>query len=342
MPVSLVGLALAAPAAPSGTPRLNAWRPAVAVGCVTSTSSLAGQRVDDRDADAVQAAGDLVAAAAELAAGVQHGEHHLDRRACSSAGCGVDRDAAAVVDRPGRRRRPAASRRSGRSGRPSPRRRSCRRPPTRGGAGRARRSSRCTCPGACGPPRGPRAPGSRRRRTCRPRPRGPRSPESSFGRGSADELVREGRGRQARVGAGLGGCRRASLRPRAILFTSAHIEGRPRNGERPLPVYPVQGPDPGCRPPEGASATRRAPISGLPGRSGAAAQGDGSGPHTRPRPRRSALSGPVDRPLAPSGSAVGVARTPAVTDRPRPALPLGPCGPSTSIDGDRAVARAPR
>ena len=39
------------------------------------------QRVDDRDADAVQAAGDLVAAAvAELAAGVQDGQHDLDGR----------------------------------------------------------------------------------------------------------------------------------------------------------------------------------------------------------------------------------------------------------------------
>ncbi len=37
-----------------------------------------GQRVDDRGADAVQATGDLVAAAAELAAGVQLGEHELD------------------------------------------------------------------------------------------------------------------------------------------------------------------------------------------------------------------------------------------------------------------------
>ena len=35
------------------------------------------ERVDDRDADAVQAAGDLVAAAAELAAGVQHRQHDL-------------------------------------------------------------------------------------------------------------------------------------------------------------------------------------------------------------------------------------------------------------------------
>jgi hypothetical protein len=42
------------------------------------------QRVDDRDADAVQAAGHLVAAAvAELAAGVQDGEHDLDRRAAA-------------------------------------------------------------------------------------------------------------------------------------------------------------------------------------------------------------------------------------------------------------------
>ena len=41
----------------------------------TSTSSRAGERVDHRDADAVQAAGDLVAAAAELAAGVEHGQH---------------------------------------------------------------------------------------------------------------------------------------------------------------------------------------------------------------------------------------------------------------------------
>ena len=40
---------------------------------------LLGQRVDDRHADAVQAAGDLVAAAvAELAAGVQDREHDLD------------------------------------------------------------------------------------------------------------------------------------------------------------------------------------------------------------------------------------------------------------------------
>ena len=48
------------------------------------------QRVDDRDADAVQAAGDLVAVVVELAAGVEHGQHDLGRRpaarACMSTG----------------------------------------------------------------------------------------------------------------------------------------------------------------------------------------------------------------------------------------------------------------
>ena len=46
------------------------------------------ERVDDRDADAVQAAGDLVAAAvAELAAGVQGGQHDLGGGLASSFGC---------------------------------------------------------------------------------------------------------------------------------------------------------------------------------------------------------------------------------------------------------------
>ena len=38
------------------------------------------QRVDDRDADAVQTARDLVAVVVELAAGVQHGQHDFRRR----------------------------------------------------------------------------------------------------------------------------------------------------------------------------------------------------------------------------------------------------------------------
>ena len=60
----------------------------------------ARQRVDDRDADAVQAAGDLVALAAELAAGVEHREHDLGRGLVGILGVRVDRDAPAVVDDP--------------------------------------------------------------------------------------------------------------------------------------------------------------------------------------------------------------------------------------------------
>ncbi len=54
------------------------------------------QRVDDRSADAVQAAGYLVASAAEFAAGVQH---RIDDLESGSARLGLDvhRDAAAVV-----------------------------------------------------------------------------------------------------------------------------------------------------------------------------------------------------------------------------------------------------
>ena len=55
-----------------------------------------GQRVDDRDADAVQTTGDLVAAAAELAAGVEHRQRHRERRHLLAGG-GVGGDAAPVV-----------------------------------------------------------------------------------------------------------------------------------------------------------------------------------------------------------------------------------------------------
>ena len=60
----------------------------------------ARQRVHDRHADAVEPAGDLVALAAELAAGVEHGEHDLGRRLVLVVGVVVDRDAAAVVVHP--------------------------------------------------------------------------------------------------------------------------------------------------------------------------------------------------------------------------------------------------
>ena len=54
------------------------------------------QRVDDRHADAVQAAGHLVAVVVELAAGVQHGQHDFGRRLAALVE--IDRNAAAVVD----------------------------------------------------------------------------------------------------------------------------------------------------------------------------------------------------------------------------------------------------
>ena len=55
-----------------------------------------GERVDHRDADAVEAAGDLVAAAAELAAGVEHRQGHRERGHVLARGR-VGRDAATVV-----------------------------------------------------------------------------------------------------------------------------------------------------------------------------------------------------------------------------------------------------
>ena len=58
----------------------------------------ARQRVDDGHADAVQTAGDLVALAAELPAGVQHREHDLRARLVGVLGVRVDGDAAPVVD----------------------------------------------------------------------------------------------------------------------------------------------------------------------------------------------------------------------------------------------------
>ena len=78
VPVSLVGSPLSSVVLRRAALVLLA--PDVAVAADLDVQQLR-QRVDDRDADAVQAAGDLVAAAvAELAAGVQDGEHDLDRR----------------------------------------------------------------------------------------------------------------------------------------------------------------------------------------------------------------------------------------------------------------------
>ena len=58
-----------------------------------------GQRIDDRHADAVQPAGNLVAVLVELAAGVQLGHHDLGRRALQFVVVlDVGRNAAAIVD----------------------------------------------------------------------------------------------------------------------------------------------------------------------------------------------------------------------------------------------------
>ena len=95
VPVSLVASPLARSAC--GAPRSYSWRPDVALAADLDDQRLA-ERVDHRDADAVQAAGDLVAAAvAELAAGVQDGEHDLDGRPALLLH-DPDRDAGAVVD----------------------------------------------------------------------------------------------------------------------------------------------------------------------------------------------------------------------------------------------------
>ena len=55
-----------------------------------------GERVHDRDADAVQTAGNLVAVVVELAAGMEHGQHDFGGRL--AAGVLIDGNAAAVVD----------------------------------------------------------------------------------------------------------------------------------------------------------------------------------------------------------------------------------------------------
>ena len=58
---------------------------------------LVGQRIDDRDADAVQAARGRVDLAVELAARMQRGEDDLQRRLVLELGMRIDRHAAAIV-----------------------------------------------------------------------------------------------------------------------------------------------------------------------------------------------------------------------------------------------------
>ncbi len=56
-----------------------------------------GERIRDRDADAVQAARGLVDLGLELAAGVQRAHDHFERRLVAEFGMRIDRDAAAIV-----------------------------------------------------------------------------------------------------------------------------------------------------------------------------------------------------------------------------------------------------
>ena len=64
----------------------------------TSTIGLGRQRVDDADADAVEAAGGAVRLALELTARVEGGHDDLERGLARIFGMRVDRDAAAVVE----------------------------------------------------------------------------------------------------------------------------------------------------------------------------------------------------------------------------------------------------
>jgi hypothetical protein len=63
----------------------------------TSTSRSLGQRVDHRNADAMQAAGCLVDLGIELAAGVQRRHDDFQRRLVLEFRVRIDRDAAAIV-----------------------------------------------------------------------------------------------------------------------------------------------------------------------------------------------------------------------------------------------------
>ena len=82
--------------APSSVPAAVALAPQAAVARHLDLERIR-QRVDDRDADAVQPARGLVGVAAEFAARMQHRQDDLERRFLGKAGMRIDRDAAAVV-----------------------------------------------------------------------------------------------------------------------------------------------------------------------------------------------------------------------------------------------------
>ena len=81
-------------------PERNAAREFLAVVTLVDRDihlQLLGERVDDRDADAVQSAGGLIGAGVELAARVQHGHHDLERRLVLHLGMHADGNAAPIV-----------------------------------------------------------------------------------------------------------------------------------------------------------------------------------------------------------------------------------------------------
>ena len=114
------------------------------------------QGVDDRHADAVQAAGDRVGLLVELAAGVQLGQHDLDGRDLlllvdlhgDAAAVVGDLDPAVGEDRDGDARAALAGEVLVDG--------VVDHLPDEVVQARGHRWSRCTCPGACGRPRGPR------------------------------------------------------------------------------------------------------------------------------------------------------------------------------------------
>jgi hypothetical protein len=81
---------------PSGMPRRERLFPLEAVAPDGDVQNVR-QGVDDRDADAVQAARGLIGLARELPARVQHGHDDFQRRLARMFGVGIDRNATAVV-----------------------------------------------------------------------------------------------------------------------------------------------------------------------------------------------------------------------------------------------------
>ena len=131
---------------------------------------LLGERVDDGDADAVQAARGVVDLAVELAARVQRGHDHFEGGLALELGMRVDRNAAAVVRDAEEAVLLDASPRSRWRGRPRPRPCNCRSPRRTGDAGPSRRCRRRTCRAGAARARGLPAPRCRRpcsSRSCR-------------------------------------------------------------------------------------------------------------------------------------------------------------------------------